>query len=129
MKNALIIDDHAALRMGMKMVLDEVIPGILITEAESFTSGLAAMRNEHFELVILAINFQDSGKTDMIYAIREILPTGNILILSGSDDNKHASDFINAGANGFLTKKTRIEEYKNAIQTLLKTGKYINPSV
>lgn len=124
--NVLIIEDHPLIRSGLKHLLLEVTPGAIVTEATTFPLGMTALDKQKFDLLILDIDIPGGENIRMMELIRQKQPDILILINSGYDEQVYALPYMQAGADGFLSKQATEEEFNSAYQALLSKGKYVS---
>jgi DNA-binding NarL/FixJ family response regulator len=126
MKKALIIDDHFVVRIGTQFVLEGLFPHIDVLEAESFPDGIQIIKEHKIDIVILDINIPGGEDTKMISQIKNTLPNCKVLIFSDLPEDKYALRYLQAGANGFLSKKSTHKEYLDAISTIKNGDKFVS---
>jgi DNA-binding NarL/FixJ family response regulator len=122
----LIADDHCMIRQGISFVIEDLEINHSITEANNLHQIIESVKNSTLDIAILDAQFPDGVSLSLISDIKEIQPQLKILIYSGLDEATHALKFINAGANGFLSKLSEEDEIKTAILRLLNEGEYIS---
>lgn len=125
----LIIDDHSLIRRGLKADILDIEEDAKVYLAETFEEGISVLGSEQVDIVILDIDIPGGKGVQMIDLIRAKNRAILILVHSGYDEKEYALPFLQAGANGFLSKKASSEDFANAIQTLIANRKYISPSV
>lgn len=124
----LIVDDHTVVRYGLGIILEKAYNEIDISHAENLPD-MNHKLNENHDLIFLDINFPGGYYTKMVEEIRLKHPATLIMMFSISDEIQHAPRYFQAGANGYLNKTSNEIEILKAVQTLLKTGKYISKVV
>ncbi|MCF0054206.1 response regulator transcription factor [Dyadobacter sp. CY356] len=129
MKRILIVEDHAIVRMGIDFLITDLFQPVDVHQASNFTSALALLHKNVFDLIVLDINIPGGENSRMINKIRAIQPSVKILVFSGSEEEIYALHYIHAGANGFLSKGASEDEYRIAIMAVLNNGKYISSKV
>jgi len=77
------------------------------------------------DLVILDIFLPGGDMANMVQALRHIQPDVRILVYTGNEEYSIALQFLNAGANGYLTKSHPMKEVGVAIKTILDGQRYI----
>ena len=122
----LIADDHCMIRQGISFVIEDLEINHSITEANNLHQIIESVKNSTLDIAILDAQFPDGVSLSLISDIKEIQPQLKILIYSGLDEATHALKFINAGANGFLSKLSEEDEIKTAILKLINEGEYIS---
>jgi DNA-binding NarL/FixJ family response regulator len=116
----LIVDDHAVVRRGVAQILTEAFHRIEIGEADSGKSGLAAVKKEHWDVVILDINLPDRKGLEVLRTLKADYPQLPVMILSLHPEEQYALRAIKAGASAYLTKQTAPEELVAALKQVLK---------
>ena len=116
----LIVDDHAVVRRGVAQILADAFQRIEIGEADSGKSGLAAVKKEHWDVVILDINLPDRKGLEVLRTLKADYPLLPVMILSLHPEEEYALRAIKAGASAYLTKQTAPEELVAALKQVLK---------
>lgn len=129
MINALIIEDHAVVRMGMRLVIREVCENASVFESEDFNEGLRVIKETPIDLVILDIHLPGGQDVKMIEMIKTIRSNTRILIFSGLPEEKYALKYVQAGADGYLSKRSDPETYGQAISAVVSDKKYLSQAV
>lgn len=129
MPNILIADDHTIVRYGTTLIIKELFPGGLVSEAVNFNQALKLMDSQPFDLLILDINIPGGNNLQMIDVVRLHQPRIKILIFSGYDEQLFALRYLQAGVDGYLVKHSPEDELKIALRTVLNNEKYISPTV
>jgi two-component system invasion response regulator UvrY len=127
--NVMLVDDHAVVRMGFKMLLESDADIKVIAEAEN--GELAIQRYVEFKphVVVMDITMPGIGGLEAIERILAKDSAAKILVLSAHEDSVHPKRVLNAGAMGYLTKRSAAEELIKAIRTVATGKKYLEASV
>jgi two-component system invasion response regulator UvrY len=125
----MLVDDHAVVRMGFKMLLeiDEEIK--VIAEAESGEDAIKAFVGHKPDVIVMDITMPGIGGLEAIERILAKDNNAKILVLSAHEDSVHPKRVLNAGAMGYLTKRSAAEELIKAIRTIANGKKYLEASV
>ncbi|HUW75041.1 MAG TPA: response regulator transcription factor, partial [Gallionella sp.] len=59
MTNILVVDDHALIRKGLKILIEECPECKVNGEADTGTQAIRMLREQHFDLVLLDISLPD----------------------------------------------------------------------
>ncbi|MBP1650805.1 MAG: two component transcriptional regulator, LuxR family [Bacteroidetes bacterium] len=129
MPNILVVDDQEVVRYGTTLILQKSIEDVHVSEAGSFEDTLKILSSKPFDLVILDIDMPGGNNHQMLDVIRLRHPDIKILIFSSYDEQIFGWRYLEAGADGFLSKKMGIEEIKNATKSLLRDEKYLSPAL
>jgi DNA-binding NarL/FixJ family response regulator len=125
----LLVDDDDLMRAGLKAVLssDESID--VVGEAGDGRTGVRETHRLTPDVVLMDIRMPD---LDGIAATREIVtasPDAKVVILTTFEQDDYIFGALNAGASGFLLKRTRPEELIAAIHTIAAGDSLLSPSV
>ena len=127
--NVMLVDDHAVVRMGFKMLL-ETAPDIkVVAEAENGEMAIRAYMEYKPNIVVMDITMPGMGGLEAIERILAKDNNARILVLSAHEDSVHPKRVLNAGAMGYLTKRSAAEELIKAIRMVASGKKYIEASV
>lgn len=129
MSKVLIVDDHAVVRTGVKFLLKSVNPGTEVTSAEDFLEALSLLKQDSFDLVILDINIPGGNNIGMIDTIRLYRPEIPILIFTSYSEKIYGLPYLQAGANGFLSKDALEDDLLSAIAHIEEGKRYIGTSL
>jgi len=128
--NVLIIEDHPIVAFTLSRIVRERIANAEIIMADSFGEGVSLMQQGmQVGLVMLDVNLPDTKSHHMVPALRSIQQNVPILVFTGNEKHTTALGFLNAGANGYLTKNQPIREVGIAIQAVLSGQRYITQDV
>lgn len=129
MKQILLVEDHAIVRLATRFLILDLLNPVVVHEAGSFSETLSQLTRQPVDLVILDINIPDGEGFNMIPKLREVQPRVLILIFSSLEEEIYALHYIKAGANGFLSKNASQDEIRKAILSMLDAGNYISIAV
>ena len=127
--NVMLVDDHAVVRMGFKMLLESASDIKVIAEADSGEAAIKAYMEHKPQVVIMDITMPGIGGMEAIDRIMAKDNNARILVLSAHEDSVHPKRVLNAGAMGYLTKRSAAEELIKAIRTVAGGKKYIEAGV
>lgn len=129
MINVLLVDDHAVVRMGFKLLLESASDIKVIGEAESGEQAVRQYDEHHPDVVVMDITMPGIGGLEAIERIMARDAHAKILVLSAHEDSVHPKRVLSAGAMGYLTKRSAAEELIKAIRTVASGKKYIEAGV
>ena len=127
--NVMLVDDHAVVRMGFKMLLESDADIKVIAEAESGEQSIQRYVEHKPDVVVMDITMPGIGGLEAIERILAKDSSAKILVLSAHEDSVHPKRVLNAGAMGYLTKRSAAEELIKAIRTVASGKKYLEASV
>lgn len=127
--NVMLVDDHAVVRMGFKMLLETALNIKVIAEAENGETAIKAYMEHKPNVVVMDITMPGMGGLEAIERILAKDSSAKILVLSAHEDSVHPKRVLNAGAMGYLTKRSAAEELIKAIHMVAAGKKYIEAGV
>jgi len=127
--NVLLVDDHAVVRMGFKMLLESAPDIKVVAEAESGEQGVKMYMEHHPDVVVMDITMPGIGGLEAIERIMAKDSTARVLVLSAHEDSVHPKRVLKAGAMGYLTKRSAAEELIKAIRSVADRKMYLEASV
>lgn len=127
--HVMLVDDHAVVRMGFKMLLESDSDIKVVAEAESGEQAIQRFVEFKPHVVVMDITMPGIGGLEAIERILAKDNTAKILVLSAHEDSVHPKRVLNAGAKGYLTKRSAAEELIKAIRVVATGKKYLEASV
>lgn len=125
----LIADDHQLIREGLKRALIELWHVRHVEEASTAQEVLDRVNTQPLDIVILDIQLPGRSGLEVLKEIRRDHPTLPVLVLSMFPEDQFAVRVIRAGADGYLTKASAMNELIQALDTIRQGKKYINARV
>jgi two-component system, NarL family, invasion response regulator UvrY len=126
MRKFLIVDDHDIVRQGLKLLIKEFYPAAEIDEARDGDTAEVCLKNESYSLVILDIQMPNTNSFELLDYIINLHPQTKVLVFSMSPEAIYGKRVIKAGAHGYLSKESSMEEVKKALQTIMDGRRYIS---
>lgn len=125
----LIADDHALFRRGLIMVLESEPDIEVVAEAQDGAEVIAKTEEFVPDVVLMDVRMPKLNGIEAARAIREMVPSVKIVMLTVSDEEDDLFDAIKAGANGYLLKEISIEEVADAIRSVTTGQSLLSPSM
>ena len=125
----LLVDDDDLMRAGLRAVLSSDSRVEVVGEAGSGRAAVERVRALRPDLVLMDVRMPD---LDGIAATREVTsasPEVKVVILTTFEQDDYIFGALNAGASGFLLKRSGPEELLAAIQTVAAGDSLLSPSV
>lgn len=115
---ALIIDDHAVVRNGVRKALEQR-GSFLIFEAASRSEAMAQIAKINPSLVIVDINLPDGNGLDIVSWVRSISSQTALVVLSLHESDEYVLSAMSAGASSFVQKAAPVSELMSSIDHAL----------
>jgi len=125
----ILVDDHSVVRMGFKMLIESESDMEVICEAESGEEGIKVFKELKPDVVVMDITMPGIGGLESIERILAFDKNAKILVLSAHEDSVHPKRVLNAGALGYLTKRSAAEELIKAIRLISCGKKYLEATI
>ncbi len=124
----LMVDDHAILRDGLRSLLERQ-PGILVVgEASSGEEALEQVAALEPDVVLMDLAMPGMNGLEATQHLRQSHPKVKVLILTQHDDREYIAPALQAGATGYVLKRSGGREVVNAIHQVFERGAYIGPT-
>jgi two-component system, NarL family, response regulator NreC len=126
----LVVDDHAIVRAGLRLLLDRQDGIETVAEAGDAREAVFEARVQKPDVVLMDVSL-GSGKSG-IDATPEMLrevPGTKVLILSMQDDPRYVREAFAAGASGYVLKEAADNELVTAVREVASGGRYVDPGL
>ena len=127
--SVILADDHAVVRMGFRLLLQDTKDITVVGEAESGEEVLKLLNTRTADVIVMDLSMPGIGGLETISRIVSKDKSPKILILSAHEDAIHPKRSLKAGANGYLSKRGAAEELIKAIRQIHSGNMYIEPSI
>jgi two-component system invasion response regulator UvrY len=125
----MLVDDHAVVRMGFRLLLEGSPELKVIAEAESGEEALRLYPEVHPDVVVMDISMPGMGGLEAIGRILAKHAGARILVLSAHADAMHARRVMKAGALGYLSKRSAGDALVHAIAQVRQGRTFIEAAI
>jgi len=119
MPSVLIVDDHPAIGLAIRTVLSRDREFDQFYEADNAVDAMAFLRTHQIDLAILDIEIPGGDGLRLLKRTREEGLKTRILAFSALDEKIYSIRACQAGANGFISKRSGMPELHNAVKVVL----------
>jgi DNA-binding NarL/FixJ family response regulator len=112
----LMIDDHAMLRAGLRMIIESHLGMVVVGEAENRRESLAAIAIETPDIILLDLDLGDENGLDLLPELSSAVPDARIILLTGLRDPEVQRRAILLGAMGLVSKQKAADTVIRAIE-------------
>jgi two-component system, NarL family, invasion response regulator UvrY len=125
----MLVDDHAVVRMGFRLLLEGSADIKVVAEADSGEEACRKFPEVRPDVVVMDISMPGIGGLEAIDRILAREPAARILVLSAHEDAMHARRVLKAGAAGYLTKRSAAEALMQAIRQVHQGKTFLEPQI
>lgn len=125
----LIVDDHAIVRKGLATIINRDPEMIVIAQAEDGQQAIDVFREYQPDVTLMDLRMPKMGGVEAIMAICAEFKQARIAVLTTYDGDEDIYRGLQAGAQGYLLKDSKLGELLNAIRAIHNGQKYIPPEV
>jgi two-component system invasion response regulator UvrY len=129
MISVLLVDDHAVVRMGFKLLLQANPQISVLAEAQSGEEAFQKYSAMPADVVIMDIAMPGMGGLEALRRLLARHPKIRVLTLSAHDDPIHARRALQEGALGFLSKRSAPEALIEAVIAVGNGRRYLDPTL
>ena len=125
----LIVDDHAVVRAGLRMLLGADPELEIVGEAGDGAQALTMARDLSPDVVLMDISMPDMNGIEATRRIQELCPDIAVLALTMHEDDQYFFEMLAAGASGYVPKRAAPDELISAIRAVKNGGMFLFPSL
>jgi two-component system response regulator NreC len=125
----LIVDDHAVLRAGLRMLIDAEDDMEAVGEAGSVRDAIFEARASNPDLVLMDVVMPGESGLEGIPKLLYEHPGIKVLVLSMQDDPRYVREAFAVGAAGYVLKEAADAEVVTAIREVAAGGRYVHPEL
>jgi len=125
----LIVDDHAVVRSGLRLLLEREDDIEVVAEAGTADDGVRAARLEKPDVILLDVVMPGRSGLEAASEMLEASKGTRILVLSMQDDPSYVREAFAGGASGYMLKEAADAELVQAIREVAAGGRYVHPTL
>ena len=125
----LLVDDHAVVRVGLRLMLQSEADIEILGEAGSAAEAIEAAGRLGPDLILMDIGLPDKSGIDATREIKQRFPKMIVVALTIHEDQEYFFKMLEAGASGYVPKRAAPEELLTAIRTAAAGEVYLYPSL
>lgn len=124
LKRIIIADDHAVVRTGLQLILDETTDMSICDEAANGDELIEKLRRNRYDLVLLDISMPGKDAMDVLKEIKTTWERTPVVIFSMNPDEIYAVRMIRNGASAYINKETDPKRIIEILRIVLSGKKY-----
>lgn len=125
----LVVDDHQLIIDGLKSLLQDEADIVFAGGANSMQQAIDFVRDNPVQVVLADISMAEGSGIETTRRLKEIQPDIQVLALTMHEDINMIRNMVEAGASGYILKRTNMNEVLEAIRVVAKGGKYLGRDV
>lgn len=125
----LLVDDHAVVRSGLRMLLESEADLEIVGEAGTGQQALQQVEQLQPDLVLMDIGLPDLSGIEVTQRIKQQWPQVAVVALTIHEDQEYFFKMLQAGISGYVPKRAAPEELLTAVRTAGGGGVYLYPSL
>jgi len=125
----LVVDDHEMVAASLARVLDDEPDMVTVGHASTLAQARSRVQSAAPDVLVLDRRLPDGDGVDAIRELRELRPSMNVLVLTGSGADDVLVRALEAGAAGFLSKTRSIGEVTTAVRAAAAGEASISPEM
>jgi two-component system response regulator NreC len=124
-----IADDHAVVRSGLKLLLENEPDLQVVAEAGDVADALRYVRAHRPRILVLDLNMPGDPSLPAIPQVAEGSADTRVVVLTMQDDPAFAREALQAGAAGYVLKESAGAELVEAVRLVAAGETYLNPKL
>ena len=125
----LLVDDHAVVRAGLRMLI-ESRPGLkVIGEAANGSAALEMAARERPEIILLDLDLGSDNGLDLLPELLSTAPSTRVILLTGVRDPEIHYRAVRLGAMGVVLKEQAADVLVTAIEKVHAGEAWLDPSL
>ncbi len=127
--SVLLVEDHAIVREGLRILLSIEKDIVVVGEAENGRDAVRQARKFRPDVIVMDIAMPLLNGLEATRQILEFLPGTKILILSAHSDDAYVVQVMSLGAAGYLIKQTAAHVLPDAIRKVHRGNCFFSPTI
>jgi two-component system response regulator NreC len=127
--SVVLVDDHAVVRSGLRLLLDKEPDIDTVGEAGDAREAIFEVRAKQPDVVIVDVTMPGESGIEVLPKLLKESPETKALVLSMHDDPSYVRDAFAAGAGGYVLKEAVDTEVVAAVRQVAAGKRYVNPDL
>jgi DNA-binding NarL/FixJ family response regulator len=125
----LVVDDHAVVRSGLRLLIDAEEDMETVGEAGNVRDAIFEARTSNPDLILMDVVMPGESGLEGVPKLLHEHPEVKVLILSMQDDPRYLREAFAVGASGYVLKEAADTEVVTAIREVAAGGRYVHPEL
>jgi two-component system response regulator NreC len=124
-----VVDDHAVVRSGLRLLLDAQEDLEVVAEAGNAREAVFEVRAHKPDVILLDLVMPGESGIEAVPKLLHEAPDAKILVLSMQDDPQYVRQAFAVGAKGYVLKEAADADVVDAIRQVAAGGSYVHPTL
>lgn len=124
-----LVDDHPVVLAGIRALLQGMPEVELVGEANTGATGLKAICDCTPDIAVIDLSLPDISGMELARQIRRQCPDVKVIALTVHEDRAYVHPVLEAGARGYLLKRSAADELLRAIRAVNQGDVYLDPTI
>ena len=125
MISVFLLDDHALVRVGYRLILEKHLDMQVIGESDSGEEGLHKIRTLKPDIVLCDLHMPGLSGLEITERLNRAGSSSKVIIVSVQQDGPMPKRLLDAGASGYLGKACEADELLRAIRDVARGKRYL----
>jgi DNA-binding NarL/FixJ family response regulator len=125
----LLVDDHAVVRQGFKMILAAQPDMEIVGEAGNGREALDLAGQLQPDVIVMDVAMPELNGIEATRRVADVSPRSRVLALSMHKDSVYVREILRAGARGYLLKDSISSDLLAAVRAIARGEGYLSPGV
>jgi two-component system response regulator NreC len=127
--SVVLVDDHAVVRSGIRLLLERQEDIEVVGEAGNAKDALFRARALKPDVILLDVVMPGESGIEVLPRLLAESPETKVLVLSMQDDPSYVREAFAAGAQGYVLKEAADDEVVSAVREIANGGRYVHPTL
>ena len=123
----LLADNHQNMLGGVRSLLENVFETVFMVADEA--SLIEAAEKLKPDIVVADLSLPVGKEINIVRRLKKVFPDMRLIILSVHDEQTAIAECVEAGASGFVLKRTAVNDLVPAVEAVRRGDVYVSPSV
>jgi len=128
-KQVFLVDDHPAMRQGLKELIDQESDLAVCGQAADIPSALEGIKKTKPDVAVVDLTLKDASGLELLKDLKVRHASLPVLVLSMHSEALYAERCIRAGARGYIMKEATTENIIDALRLVLGGDVYLSADV
>jgi two-component system response regulator NreC len=122
-----LADDHEMIRSGLRALVDSSVDIEVVGEARDGEEACQRARDLRPDVLVMDVSMPRMDGAAATERVTRECPGVRVIALTAHDDRAHLTRLLQAGAAGYVLKRSAPDELVRAIRTVAAGGTYVDP--